>query len=102
MPAEPVESVDELPAPMWAEGLAVFHHHALAPWLALVDRAAYATQVDRTTALAPAVIAGAHSPVVTGASVARGIGHLRELPDVTPPPHPGQHVLDAALTGSPA
>ena len=102
MPAEPVESVDELPSPMWAEGLAMFHHHALAPWLSLVDRTAYATQVDRLAALDPAVIASGHSPVITGASVARALEHLAVLPDVTPPPHPDQHALEAVLSAASA
>jgi flavorubredoxin len=47
MPAEPVDHVADVPPPMWAEGMAMFHHHALAPWLAIVDRDAYAAQVGR-------------------------------------------------------
>lgn len=102
MPAEPVPSVEELPPPMWAEGLAMFHHHVLSPWLPLVDRSAYATQVDQLRALDPTVIVSAHSPVIAGASIPQALGHLQDLPDAAPPPHPDQHALEAALSGSPA
>jgi flavorubredoxin len=102
MPSQPVEHVAELPPGMWGEGMAVFHHHALAPWLAMVDRGAYATQVARIRELDPAVITSAHSPVIAGASVGVAIDHLAALPDVIPPPHPDQASLDAALAGAPA
>jgi flavorubredoxin len=102
MPAEPVERADELPPPMWAEGMAMFHHHALAPWLSLVDRGAYAGEVGRMRALDPQVVVGAHSPVIAGAAVATAFDHLAAMPDVTPPPHPDQHALEAALAGGPA
>lgn len=100
MPAEPVETVADLPPSMWAEGMAMFHHHALAPWLAIVDRTAFATTVDRVRSLEPAVIAGAHTPLIPTGSVTAAIDHLAALPDVVPPPHPDQAVLDAALAGT--
>jgi flavorubredoxin len=100
MPAQPVERVDELPPPMWAEGMAMFHHHALAPWLAIVDRSAYAEQVARFRGLAPSVVVGAHTPLIAGASIDRAFDQLAALPDVTPAPHPDQDALDAALAGA--
>jgi flavorubredoxin len=102
MPSEPVDRVDELPPPMWAEGMAMFHHHALAPWLSIVDRSAYATEVAALRALDAEVVIGAHTPVIAGASVATAFDHLAALPDVTPPPHPDQAALEAALAGGPA
>jgi flavorubredoxin len=100
MPAQPVDRVEELPPPMWAEGLAMFHHHALSPWLSIVDRGAYAREVDTVRALDATTIVGAHTPVITGTAVAAALGHLASLPDVTPPPHPDQRALDAALAGT--
>jgi flavorubredoxin len=102
MPAEPVDRAEELPPPMWAEGMAMFHHHALAPWLSLVDRAAYAAEVAELRSLGPEVVVGAHTPVIAGAAVATAFDHLAAMPDVTPPPHPDQHALEAALAGAPA
>lgn len=99
MPADPVDYVQELPLPLWAEGLAMFHHHALAPWLALVDRAAYRGQVERLRSVDPETIVSAHSPVISGASVATAVQHLGRLPDVEVPPHPDQQALEAALSG---
>jgi flavorubredoxin len=99
MPSRPVDRVDDLPPPMWAEGMALFHHHALAPWLPIVDRAAYAAQCERLRSLAPEVVVGAHTPLIAGAAVAAAFDHLAALPDVTPPPHPDQQALEAALAG---
>ena len=99
MPADPVEHVDELPPGMWAEGMAMFHHHALAPWLSIVDRAAYASEVQRLRELRPTVITGAHTPLVSGASVDQALQHLAAMPDTVPPPHPDQAALEAALAG---
>ncbi|HEX6417131.1 MAG TPA: MBL fold metallo-hydrolase [Acidimicrobiales bacterium] len=102
MPADPVDRVEDVPPPMWAEGMAMFHHHALCPWLAIVDRDAYADQVQRLRALDPAVIVAAHTPVIAGDSRAVAFDHLAALPDVTPPPHPDQQVLDALAGSVPA
>jgi flavorubredoxin len=102
MPAEPVEHVDEIPAGMWAEGLAVFHHHALSPWLPMVDRAAYGKTVDRFRQLEPRVITSAHSPLVSGGAIDQAFQHLATLPDTVPPPHPDQVALEAALSAAAA
>jgi len=102
MPADPVDDVAEMPTAMWAEGLAMFHHHALAPWLSLVDRARYAEVVAAFRALDASVIVGAHTPVISGPNVAAAMELLAALPDTVPPPHPDQSVLEAALAGGPA
>jgi flavorubredoxin len=95
----PVERVDELPPPMWAEGFAMFHHHALSPWLSLVDPAGYAAEVEALRALGPSVIVGAHTPLIAGGAVERAFEHLAALPTTVPPPHPDQQMLEAALAG---
>lgn len=100
MPAEPVDRVEDLPLPMWHDGMAMFHHHALAPWLSLVDEQRYAHAVERLRSLDPAVIVGAHTPVISGPAVTTAMGMLARLPETVPPPHPDQAMLDAALAGA--
>ncbi len=102
MPSQPVDRADELPPPMWAEGMAMFHHHALCPWLSIVDRSAYATQVDQLRSLDAEIIVGAHTPLIAGPSLERALDQLASLPDTVPPPHPDQAALDAALAGASA
>ncbi len=99
MPATPVDDAADLPPQLWEEGMAMFHHHALCPWLADVDRAAFAARVARFRDLAPVVIAGAHTPVIAGPSIEIAFGMLASQPDVVPPPHPDQTALEAALAG---
>jgi flavorubredoxin len=100
MGSEPVDSVDELPPPMWAEGLAMFHHHALCPWVSIVDEARYLDQVRSLRGLDAEVIVSAHSPVIRGTAIDRAFDHLAALPTTVPPPHPDQQALTAILTGS--
>lgn len=100
MPAEPVEHVADLPPDMWQEGMAVFHHHALAPWLSLVRPDAYEAEVNRIRKLEPRILASAHTPLITGDSVSTALDHLAALPGVVPPPHPDQQLLDAVLAGA--
>jgi flavorubredoxin len=69
MPAEPVDHVGDLPPELWAEGMALFHHHALCPWLSMVDRDAYLGTVSRFRDVAASVIVGAHTPVISGDSM---------------------------------
>jgi len=99
MPAEPVEHAGDLPSQLWAEGMAMFHHHALSPWLADVDRTAFAATVADFHDLAPTVIAGAHTPTISGPAIETAFELLACQPDTVPPPHPDQQALDAALAG---
>lgn len=99
MTSDPVDDVRELPPPLWDDGLAIFHHHALAPWLPIVDREPFRAEVERLRQLGPSTIASAHSPVITGDMVDVALDKLAALPDVTPPPHPDQAALEAALAG---
>jgi flavorubredoxin len=97
MTAEPVDRVDDLPPEMWAEGMAMFHYHGLSPWLAMVNRDAYAAEVQRLRDLDLKVITGAHTPLITGPILDTAMRHLASLPEVEPPPHPDQQMLDAML-----
>jgi flavorubredoxin len=100
MMAEPVDTVDELPPPMWAEGMAMFHHHALSPWLSIVDEGRYGSEVASLRGLGAEVLVSAHSPAITGRSVDRAFDLLASLPSTVPPPHPDQQALTAILTGA--
>ncbi len=88
MPTGLVDRVGEIPAPMWAEGMARFHHYSLCPWVAMVDQARFQTEVDKLAGLGIEVIAGAHTPVICGAHVARAFEQLARLPSTVPPPMP--------------
>jgi hypothetical protein len=97
--------VGDLDADFWWNGMVMFTHHALAPWLSLVDRDRYAATVDRLRDHQPAAIASAHSPVITGAGVDDVLALARRLPDTDPPPAPDHAVLEhilAAIGGRPA
>lgn len=96
-PAEPVPKVSDLDRGFWAEGMSMCAHHALSPWVGLVDRARYAAEVDRVRALNMTSIATAHSPLITPASIDDAFALLRDIPDAPVPPPPDQNVLDTIL-----
>jgi flavorubredoxin len=98
--ADPVPTVADLDPGFWAEGMATFTHHALSPWVALVDRHRFAAEVDRVQALDMTTIATAHSPLITAGSVADAFALLRGLPDAPVAPVPDQAILDSALTAA--
>ena len=96
-PAEPVPTVSDLDRGFWAEGMAMCTHHALSPWVGLVDRARYAAEVDRVRALGMTSIATAHSPLIAPGDVDEAFALLRGIPDAAVPPAPNQNALDAIL-----
>lgn len=96
-PAEPVPTVSDLDRGFWAEGMAMCTHHALSPWVGLVDRARFAAEVDRVRALGMTSIATAHSPLITPSRVDEAFALLRDIPDAPVPPAPDQNVLDVIL-----
>ena len=96
-PGDPVPTVADLDRSFWAEGMAMFIHHALSPWLGLVDPVRYAAEVDRVRAMGMTTITSAHSPLITAGSVADAFALLRALPGATVPPAPDQTALDAVL-----
>lgn len=89
--------VAELDSDFWGQGLSMFAHHALSPWLAVVDRVAFDYTVDRVRTLEPTTIVSAHSPVISAGSVDRAIDIVRGLPAEPAPPVPDQRVLDAIV-----
>ena len=88
VPPTGVDRVEQLSPSLWLEGMAMLGHHAIAPWLGTVDRAANRALVDRLHHLGAEVVVGAHTPVITGPSLEVAFGHLAALPDLVPPPHP--------------
>lgn len=96
-PVEPVPTVSDLERGFWAQGMAMCAHHALSPWVGLVDRARYAAEVERVRALGMTSVATAHSPLITPADVDEAFALLRGIPDAPVPPAPDQSVLDAIM-----
>lgn len=85
IPEGPVDWVHEIPAKLWAEGMAQFHHAALCPWVALAEEARFRAEVDRLAALEIATIVGAHTPAIGKASVTQALAQLARLPAWSPP-----------------
>jgi flavorubredoxin len=92
--------VAQLDDEFWTHGMTMFAFNALAPWLRLVDRNRFSTDVDRLSELAISTIISAHSPVITGSRIADAIEKMRELPDAECPPAPNQAVLDLILAAT--
>lgn len=100
MPAQPVDHVAELDPEAWAEGIALFAHCALSPWLSTVDPYRFQATVSRVERLDPTAILGAHTPVISGRRVGDAFGHIRSLVETSPPLSPDQSVLEAVLAGA--
>jgi flavorubredoxin len=84
LPDEPVDTVADLDAAVWAAGMAMFAH-LLAPWLGLVDHGRFAAMCHRTQALGMTTIATAHSPLIDDTSIDHAFQLLRDLPAAPPP-----------------
>jgi flavorubredoxin len=97
MPGAPVADAAAFDEGFWAEGMAMFVHNALSPWLGLVDPVRYGALCDRIEALGMSVIATAHCPVIRGPSISEAFRLARELPSVPAPPLPDQVVLESVL-----
>jgi flavorubredoxin len=92
MPA-PVHDVAELDADFWQQGIWTFDNY-VSPWLAMVDDARFQRTVDRVEALDPTLVVGCHTPVVSGANVAKALATSRRSPVAAFDPEPDQAVLD--------
>jgi flavorubredoxin len=97
MPGTVVESVADFDAGFWRDGMAMFIHHALSPWVAIVDRERYTATVEASRSLDSSLIASAHSPVIPKELIDAAFDLTLALPSITPPPAPDQAVLDAIL-----
>jgi flavorubredoxin len=99
-PGEPVATVAELDPEFWREGMAMFNHNALSPWLSLVDPERFGALCDRVRALGMTTIATAHSPLIGPGSIDDAFALLRDLPIVDAPPVPDQAALEAMLVAA--
>jgi flavorubredoxin len=97
MPERAVANVAELDPTFWREGHAMFCHHALSPWLELVDAKRYHASVDHVRALGMTTIAAAHTPIIGETSIAAAFELMRHLPDTPVPPCPDHTMLEAVL-----
>lgn len=85
--------VTELDPDFWAEGFTMFQTWN-SPWIELVDDAKFHAACRRIERLGITTIATCHGPAITGPSLDRAHRMLRELPEHSVPPQPGQPVLD--------
>ena len=97
MPGGIVESAADFEAEHWRNGMAMFMHHALSPWLSIVDQQKYEATVNASRSLGPTTLALAHSPVIRQAQVDAAYDLITEMPSIPAPPCPDQSVLDAFL-----
>ena len=97
MPGGILETAADFDPEHWRDGMAMFMHHALSPWLSIVDPLRYAESVERSRSLGISTIASAHSPVIPSGKIADAFDLIAEMPSIAPPPCPDQSVLDAVL-----
>jgi flavorubredoxin len=99
MPLGATDTVAEFDPEFWADGLAMFVHNALSPWLGLVDPAKFTAACNAVQSLGMRAIATAHSPLITEEMVDKAFALTRELPLIPAPPVPDQVALDALISG---
>ena len=90
-------TVGELDLDFWRHGLSMFAHHAISPWLSMVDPDLYSARVRSVQALGMTTIAGAHTPLITERSIPTAFDLTVALPSEPAPPVPDQHALDAIV-----
>ena len=69
-------------------------------WLHSVDRAVFASELDRVRALAPSMVLSSHLPAAQGASLDRLLGALAAVPDAPAFVGPDQAALEQMLAGA--
>lgn len=90
----PMRDTADLDRAAWLDGMHMFGQY-VSPWLTMVDDGAYQRTVDRIEALAPSVIAGCHTPAITGHEPIRAaLENARQHPTAVVPPQPDQSVLE--------
>jgi flavorubredoxin len=88
----PVCDVSEIDRDVWTEGIAMFSQY-VSPWVLLADEDRYRATVDRIAALAPTVIAGCHTPRITGRHIVDALDVTRRTPEISVPAQPDESVL---------
>jgi flavorubredoxin len=69
-------------------------------WLHSVDRAIFASELDRVRALAPSMVLSSHLPAAQGSSLERLLGALAVVPDAPAFVGPDQAALEQMLAGA--
>jgi flavorubredoxin len=90
------ESAEDVPAEALHRGQ-VFWATVDSSWLHTVDRAVFASELDRVRALEPAMILSSHLPAARGSSVERLLGALAAVPDAPAFVGPDQAALEQML-----
>jgi len=96
---EPVSNVSELDPEFWAQGMTMFMHNVLCPWISIVDEKKFGATCDRVQNLGAKTIATAHSPVINEDMADQAWAILRSIPSTPAPPCPDHNVLQAILSG---
>jgi flavorubredoxin len=94
---DPGLGIADLDPEFWQFGMTLFAFGAVSPWLSMVDHDRYGRSVDSVHGLDIATIAACHSPVIEGPFIQRAFEHIREFPNVEPPPLPDQSILDQII-----
>jgi flavorubredoxin len=92
----PVTDVAELEPQQWQAGIQTLARY-ISPWLELVDDFRFGRSVDRVAELSPTVLAGCHTPAVSGDRVELAFTATRLAPRAGVPAQPDQAVLDVLL-----
>jgi flavorubredoxin len=77
----------------------VFWATVYSSWLHQVDRAAFASELDRIRSLEPTMVLSSHLPAARGSSVERLLGALAAVPDAPAFVGPDQAALEQMLAG---
>jgi flavorubredoxin len=92
------ESTEDLSDEALREGQ-VFWATVDSSWLHNVDRAAFASELDRIRALGPTMVLSSHLPAAPGSSTERLLAALAEVPDAPTFIGPDQAALEQMLSG---
>jgi flavorubredoxin len=92
------ESAEDLSEEALRQGQ-VFWATVDSSWLHQVDRAAFASELDRIRALEPTMVLSSHLPAARGSSLGRLLGALAAVPDAPPFVGPDQAALEQMLAG---
>ena len=77
----------------------IFWATADSSWLRTVDRAKFASELDRIRVLEPTMVLSSHLPAARGSSLERLLGALAEVPDAPEFVGPDQAALEQVLAG---
>jgi flavorubredoxin len=93
------ESVDDLSEEALRQGQ-IFWATVDSSWLHHVDRAVFASELNRVRAMEPRMVLSSHLPAAPGASLDRLLDALAQVPDAEPFVGPDQAALEQMLVGA--